>query len=228
MNAKTSTARPLIFVEPENNAVVLQFRLLRSLELPRLPEDFKYAEEVGAQAAEAAARPKKAKGDNIINAQPYDVAAVRALLVHLKETCLYFFTGFSYIQRPDKNGKMYHIYRFIFSREREIDPNFRGVKGDLFNALEYLLGRPGLTMGGGMEVYRNPAIDTETGLVIRGKTWLSCNFGEGVFPFQQKKKTAGPKKEKLFGAPKKTREERDALRFVEAGLKGKGKLSPWR
>jgi hypothetical protein len=224
--ATANTARPIIIVKLENDAVVLQFRLLRPLELPRLPEDFKFTEEAGAQVAEAAARPKAVKGDNIMKARPYDVTGVRALLSHLKEARLSF-TGFSYTQRPDvKTRKTYHVYRFVFSRTNEMDEKFQKVRGDLFTALEYLLGRPGLAKEGGMEMYRNPATDAN-GNLIQGKTWLSCNFAEGVFPFQQN--TAAPKKkERIFGTPKTTKEERDALRFVEAGLKGKGKLFPWK
>jgi hypothetical protein len=99
-----------------------------------------------------------------------------------------------------------------------MDPKFREIRGNMYNTLVYLLGNRALTKEGGVEVYKNPVADEE-GKPIKGKTWLSVNIAEGVFPAQ---KPATNQKKKFFrGSPKKTKEELDALRFVTAGLKGK-------
>ncbi|MBC8465197.1 MAG: hypothetical protein H8D63_02410 [Parcubacteria group bacterium] len=184
----TRSVAPLVYAHAVNEAIVLQFRLARALELPRLPEEFKFT-----SSPEERAEKKGKDGYVLRKAEQYSMPKMKSLLSHLRDM-YFFFTGFSYVEETDERNRVFHKYRFVFTRSNERGDLFQKHAGGLYVILENLMRRPPFTSGGGVIVYCNPVVD-ECGEPVKGKNWLSVNIAEGVFP-QQKPQ---PMKGKIAG-----------------------------
>lgn len=174
----THNVAPLVYAHKANEAVVLQFRLARALELPRLPEEFKFA----SSPKERAENKGGNNGYVLREAEPYFMLKMKSLISHLRDM-YFFFAGFSYVEETDERNRVFHKYRFVFTRSNERGELFQKHAYNLYAILENLLKRPSFTSGGGVVVYCNPVVD-EKGKPVRGKNWLSVNIAEGVFPKQ--------------------------------------------
>ncbi len=206
---------PFMYAGKDDISFVLQFRLVRPLDLPRLPKEFDHTGEP--------AKEYKGPDGEFLEQRPYFMPSMKSLVAHLEQR----FIGFRFVYFDYKAEGVFHKYRFVFSKKDTRDETFRKNEKDLRQLLQNLMKRPSITANGGVRTYRNHAVDEETGELIPDKTWVSVGITDEVVPGKNKNghngKNGKGQKKSYPRAPKPSKLEEEALRFVESGLKGKPK-----